>query len=391
MTRTPPGLRRAIWPASTSRPVASPLQPSVVYASLDPDGLDAQYETGSGYTYGREGHPNADVVAGLIDDLEGAEGGIVVSSGMAAVTLGLLGSVGAGDHVIGSDQLYGRSLRLLKETLPALGIETTLVDVGDLEAVERACKANTRIILVETVSNPMLRVADLSALSDIAKRAGSLLAVDNTFTTPRGLQPLSLGADIVIHSVTKLLAGHSDATLGYVVAANPEINAKMAVLSATMGFTPSPFDCWLAERGLYSFHLRHDRVVSTAQRLADALAEVPGVVRVIYPGRTDHPDHNQAVRLLGDKGGNMVSFEITGGRDAANRFVRAVEHIPFAPTLGDIGTTISHPATSSHRALSDAERSALGITEGFFRVSVGCEDPDTLVSEFVEALRTTAG
>lgn len=379
---------RARWPESASRPVVSPLQPSVVYASADPDALDRQYGgEEKGYTYAREGHPNAEVLAGLLDDLEGAEGGLVVGSGMAAVTLALLANLKAGDHVIGADQLYGRSLRLMTENLPRLGIETSLVDPTEASAVEAAIRPNTRMILIETVSNPTLRVADLEGVIAVAKAKGILLAVDNTFTTPAVLTPLRMGADVVIESVTKLLAGHSDATLGYVAARDPAIQERINLLAATMGFTPSPFDCWLAERGLYTFRLRYAQAAATARELADALASAPGVIRVIYPTRADHPDHNRAVHLLQGQGGNMVSFELAGGRAAANAFVRAAGALNFAPTLGDVATTISHAATSSHRAMSPEARSALGISEGFFRVSVGCESADALTEAFVSALK----
>ncbi|MGI9388873.1 MAG: trans-sulfuration enzyme family protein [Boseongicola sp.] len=378
---------RARWPESASRPVATPIQPSVVYASQDPDALDCQYEgLEKGYTYAREGHPNADVLAALLDRMEKASGGTITSSGMAAVTVALLSVLKAGDHAIGADQLYGRSLRVMTEELPRLGVETSLIDPTDLAAAEAAIRPNTRLILVETVSNPTLRIADLDGLIALARKRNVTVAVDNTFPTPRGVQPLENGADIVLHSVTKLLAGHSDATLGYVVARDADLNKRIAELSATLGVTPSPFDCWLAERGLYSFEMRYERAAGNALSLADALAEQPSVKRVFYPGRHDHPDHNRATQLLGGEGGNMVSFEIGGGRDAANTFVRAADSLNFAPTLGDIATTISHPASSSHRALSEADRNAIGITQGFFRVSVGCEAEETLLAAFADAL-----
>ena len=381
MTRPP--MKRAPWPDSISRPVATPLQPSVVYAAADPDALDAQYEGATkGYTYAREGHPNAEVLAGLIDGMEDASGGVITGSGMAAVTVALLGHLKAGDHVIGADQLYGRSLRLMTEELPRLGIDTSLADPTDVSAVASAIQPNTRMILIETVANPTLRVADLEGIIKL----GILVAVDNTFTTPSLLKPLTMGADIVLHSVTKMLAGHSDATLGYVVSRDPELNERMAALSATMGTTPSPFDCWLAERGLYSFDMRFKRASDTAAALADALSGKPGVDRVLYPTRPDHPDHNRVKSLMPDTAGNMVSFELSGGRDAANRFTRALDGVAFAPTLGDIATTLSHPASSSHRGLTEDERLGLGISQGFFRVSVGCEAPDDLIDAFLAAL-----
>lgn len=380
-------IRRARFPASVSRPVVSPIQPSVVYASEDADALDAQYEGRvKGYTYAREGHPNAEALAGLIDRLEGAEGGLVVGSGMAAVTLALLANLKAGDHVIGADQLYGRSLRLMREDLPRFGIGVSLADPTDIRALEAAMRPETRLMLLETVSNPTLRVADIQGAVVLARKHGILLAIDNTFTTPRALRPFDIGADIVIHSVTKLLAGHSDATLGYVAARDPQVREKMRILAATMGMTPSPFDCWLAERGLYTFDLRFERASATAARLAEALSNARGVRRVLYPTRPDHPDHNRAQGLLRGQGGTMVSFELAGGRDQVNRFLRAAATLAFAPTLGDVATTLSHPASSSHRALSEAQRLELGIPEGFIRVSVGCEDPESLVATILSGI-----
>ncbi len=378
-------VRRTPWPQSTSRPVVTPLQPSVVYASPDPDALDAQYRDGTGYTYAREGHPNASVLATKIDALEGATGGIITGSGMSAVGAVFLGCLKAGDHVLGGDQLYGRTLRLMTQDLPRFGIETSLADPTDSAAMRAAIRPNTRLIVVEVISNPTLRIADMEGIIALARDTGALLAVDNTFTTPRLYRPFDHGADIVIHSVTKLLAGHSDALLGYVAARDGDLARAIRDAAVTFGLSPSPFDCWLAERGLHSFDIRLDRAERNAAALADALAGCAGVTRVIYPGRQDHPDHNRAAGLLGGRGGNMVSFEISGGRRAANAFTRAASQIAFAPTLGDVGTTLSHPASSSHRIMTPQARAALGMSEGFFRVSVGIEEPEILIPEMVRA------
>jgi cystathionine beta-lyase/cystathionine gamma-synthase len=382
-------MRPTALPQSASRPVVTPLSPSVVYASDTPDMLDAQYEGAlHGYTYSREGHPNADVVASAIDRMEGAPHmGVVTSSGMGAVSAVLLGLTAAGDHVIGGNQLYGRSLRMMSEDLPRLGIATSMVDPSDAETVRAALRPETRMILVEVVSNPTLRVADILGLAALAREAGILLVVDNTFTTPRAFRAFDHGADIVIHSITKLLAGHSDVMLGYVAARDADLNKRLRVFTVTAGMTPSPFDCWLAERGMLSFDLRFDRTQATAAILVDHLGSLPGVSRVIYPGRHDHPDHAQAAALLKGQYCNMVSFEMPGGRAQANAFARAAEGLNFAPTLGDVGTTISHPASSSHRALTPERRAELGMSEGFFRVSVGLEDPQTLCDVFTTAVQ----
>lgn len=385
-------VRRVIWPASVSRAVGTPLQPSVVYASESPDQLDAQYQgVVKGFTYAREGHPNAEVLATKIDALEGATGGLILGSGMAAVTAVLMGVLGAGDHVIGGDQLYGRSLRLMGQDLARFGIATSLADPTDVAAMAAAIRPETRMVLIEVVSNPTLRVADLEGIAGLCRARGILLAVDSTFSTPRGIRPLEYGADFVIHSVTKLLAGHSDVTLGYVAARDPAHRRAVYDFAVTTGMTPSPFDCWLAERGLYSFHLRYDRAEENAARLAAHLAAMTGVKRVLYPLRPDHPDHNRAVGLLGTRGGNMLSFELEGGRAAANAMTRAMPDVAFAPTLGDIGTTLSHPASSSHRVMAAEARAALGISEGFFRVSVGVEDIDLLIRDFSAGVAAARG
>lgn len=384
--------RPAGWPASLSTPVISPIAPSVVYASTSPDELDSQYEgRETGYTYAREGHPNADILAQRIDALEGASGGLVVGSGMAAVSAVLLGLCKTGDHVIGADQLYGRSLRMMAEDLPRLGIATTLVDATDATAVAEAIRPETRMVLIEVVSNPTIRIADLDAVAEVCAERGVLLVVDNTFTTPLGIRPFEHGADIVLHSVTKLLAGHSDATLGWVAAKDPELAERMRIFAVTTGMTPSPFDCWLAERGLATFALRYARAQDTSQRLADYLSGAEGVTRVLYPTRPDHPEAARAQSLLKGQGGHMVSFEIEGGRAAANAFAEAASGIAFAPTLGDVGTTLSHPASSSHRALTPEARAKMGVSEGFFRVSVGLEDPDALIACFADGLAAARG
>ena len=380
-------VRRSTPPASVSSPVVTPLYPSVVYASSSADELDAQYEGRvDGFTYAREGHPNAAVLAAKIDLLEGAEQGLITSSGMAAISAVMLGLLKKGDHVVAGNQLYGRSLKMLEHSLPQFGVETTFVDACDAASIEAAVKPNTKLMLFEVVANPTLRVADMDAISKIAQQSDALLAIDNTFTTPRAFQAFEYGADIVIHSITKLLGGHSDVTLGYTAARDTDHRQKIYDAAVTWGFAASPFDCWLAERGIHSFELRYDRAQENAIKLANHLADQPYVEMVLYPGRADHPDHQRAKALLGEQTGNMVSFRIKGGRPAANALIGAAVNIPFAPTLGDVATTLSHPASSSHRGLTEQQRSAIGISEGFFRISVGIEDIDLLCQEFSTAI-----
>ena len=391
-------VRRSDIPQSASRPVATPLFPSVVYASPSADTLDAQYEGKvDGYTYAREGHPNADILASKIDSLEGiasdgdAPGGIVTSSGMGAISAMFLGLLKHGDQVLAGDQLYGRSLRMLSQDLPRLGFETGFFDACDAASLEAAIQPHTRMVMIEAVSNPTLRVADVAGIAALAARHNLILVVDNTFTTPAVFRPFDHGANIIIHSVTKFLAGHSDVTLGYVAARDPEHRTAIYDAAVTWGMTPSPFDCWLAERGMHSFEVRFAAAQTNAAAIADGLAGLPGMRQVLYPGRADHPDHALATSLFGGAFGNMVSFEIEGGRAEVNRFIEAAGQIPFAPTLGDVATTLSHPASSSHRALSVDARAALGISEGFFRLSVGIEPAALLLGELRAALAAIKG
>jgi cystathionine gamma-synthase len=384
-------VRRAPFPRSGTTPLVPPIVPSVVFVARDADHMNSVYEgQEQGFTYGREGSPNADLLASKINALEGAEAGFITSSGMSAVAAIVLGLLKAGDHIVAGNQLYGRTMRLISQELPRLGFATDLVDASDVAAVERAMRPNTRMLLVEVVSNPLLRIPDVAALAAAARARGALMVVDNTFPTPLAFQPLSVGADIVFHSITKMLAGHSDVTLG-AVCGSRELTTPIRDAIVTWGLNGSPFDCWLAERGLNTLELRVARANANAAALAEFLAREPAVRRVLYPGRADHPDHSVARRLLGDHFGNMVTFELAGGRDTVNRFMQALRSIPFAPTLGDVSTMISHPAVTSHRGLTAEAREALGIREGTIRVSVGVEPFTVIEDEFRTALAAVVG
>jgi len=370
-------VRRSRQSESASRPVVTPISPSVVYASPDADALDAQYDGRvQGYTYGREGHPNWTILAEKLDWMEGVPedsgGGVVMASGMAAVGVVFQAVLKAGDHVVAGNQLYGRSLRLLSEELPRMGVAVTLADPTDGRAFAEAIRSETRLVLVEVVSNPTLRVADMEAIAAARRENGALLAVDNTFTTPRLYRPLAHGADVVIHSVTKMLAGHSDVTLGYAAARDPELARRLYDVAVTWGLTPSPFDCWLAERGLHSFELRFERAQANSVALADHLAGLEGVESALYPGRPDHPDHNRAVALLGGQGGQYGQLP-TAGRPGRGQPVPARRRAH--PLRADLGRHRHH-----------AVAAALGITEGFIRVSVGIEEAWLLKREFAAAV-----
>ncbi|MCZ2340208.1 MAG: aminotransferase class I/II-fold pyridoxal phosphate-dependent enzyme [Bacteroidales bacterium] len=356
------------------RPLVPPLQPAAVYVFPDLDAVDAVYHREiPGYIYARDGHPNAAELAATLTQREAAHWGIVTASGMAAISAAILGIVSTGDRILASDRLYGKTTRLLRNELSRLGVVTEFVDICDRDVVREALKKPTRILFTETISNPLCRIADLPALAELTQQSHTELIVDNTFATPELCRPLALGATLVVESLTKLIAGHSDVTLGYVggvQSANPE---RIISGVSTWGLASNPFDCWLASRGLETLTLRVQAATTNAGIVADWLAEQPNVARVFYPGRIDHPDHGISSRLLPQGPGNMLAFELVGGRAAVNRWMRACPNIPFAPSLGHTRTTCSHPASTSHRFDPPAEKQRQGISDGLVRLSVGCE------------------
>jgi len=373
---------------NSSTPLVSPIIQSNVYVTKDPSTLDKIYNGEiSGYTYAREKHPNSDILAKRINLLENSKFGFITSSGMSAIAAVLFGLCKSGEHVIGGDQLYGRTLRLLQDDLPRLGIKTSLVDTTNYKNVLESITEDTKIVIIELISNPTLRISDIINIAKVCKKNNILLVVDNTFTTPLTMKPLDLGADIVIHSITKLLAGHSDVTLGYFATNQSKIFKPIYDYAVTTGLTPSPFECWLAERGMNTFQIRFQRCQENAEKLALWLQKRPEVINVIYPKLGNHPDIKIFKKIFKGNSCNMVSFELKGNRTSADKFAKNANRISFAPTLGDVGTTLSHPSSSSHRSLSKPKRKKMGITESFFRVSVGLENFDDLKNEFIKGFK----
>jgi cystathionine beta-lyase/cystathionine gamma-synthase len=338
-----------------------------------------------GYAYRRDGHPNADLLAEKCRKLHQADRAAVAASGMGALALAVLSQLQQGDHLVVSDQLYGKSLALLAGEAPRLGISATVVDACNLAAVADACTPRTRMIVVETITNPRLRVADLAGLVEVARARGVKLLVDNTFASPLLCRPLAWGADLVLESLTKIMNGHSDVLLG-LLCGRAECWERVPGLLSTFGWTASPFDCWLATRGLGTLHLRAERAASNALAAARMLSGHPAVASVDYPGLPGHPDHSLAARQFGGRFGSMVTFHLAGGRAGADRFIAGARDIPFFPSLGELHTTLSHPASTSHRALSPKARAALGISEGTIRLSVGTESPQFVLEALERGL-----
>jgi cystathionine beta-lyase/cystathionine gamma-synthase len=370
----------------SSRPLAPPLYASSVYALPDLDTLDriVNHEE-PGFCYARDDHPNARGLAARLTALEGGEWAVVCGSGMAAISSIFAATLAQGMRVVASDRLYGRTTQMLSQDLPRFGVHAEFVDSSDLASVARALETPTKLLFVETMSNPLLAIADINALAEIARARGCLFVVDNTFATPALCQPLRHGADLVMESLTKMIGGHSDVTLGLVSGRGP-LGEEIGCTVSVWGFASNPFDCWLAERGLATLDLRVRAACANAAALADWLAGQPGIRHVIYPGRADHPGHALAARLLGGSYGNMLCFELSGGREAVNRFMRSATGIPFSPSLGDTATTCSHPASTSHRYVRPAEKARQGITDGLVRLSVGVEDQAAIRAEMAKGL-----
>jgi cystathionine beta-lyase/cystathionine gamma-synthase len=369
-----------------STPLVPPLYQSSVYTLPDLDTLDRIMDgEAPGFIYARDGHPNARHLAAELAALEKAPWGVVCASGMAAVSSILLATVKQGDRVVASNRLYGKTAQLLAQEFSQYGVQTTFVDANDLEQVRAALEKPARMLFVETMSNPLVRVVDLEALGKLARERDCLLVVDNTFATPVLCRPMELGAAAVIESLTKMIGGHSDVTLGF-VCGRADLQEAVVPVVSTWGLASNPFDCWLAARGLTTLPLRMRAASENALRLAEWLAQQAGVKRVVYPGLRDHPDHDLTGRLLGGCYGNMLCFELEGGREGVNRFLRLAPGIPFSPSLGNTTTTLSHPATTSHRHVSPAEKRRQGIGDGLIRLSVGIEDFPQLQREMARGL-----
>ncbi|WP_428267056.1 cystathionine gamma-synthase [Haliangium sp.] len=328
-----------------------------------------------GFEYSRTHNPTRFALEDNIASLEGGRYGLAFASGLAATST-VLQLLSAGDHVIAVDDLYGGTFRLFDKVYRRLGIEFDYVDpVGGAAAVEAVVRPNTRMVWLETPTNPMLKLCDIAQVAEVCKKRDLVLAVDNTFMTPYNQQPLALGADIVCHSTTKYLNGHSDVVGGAVVTSDDDLHERLAFLQNAVGAVPSPMDSFLVLRGIKTLHVRMDRHERNARALAEWLSGHEQVERVIYPGLESHPQHALAARQQRGFGG-MLSFDLRGGLDAARAFLRACELFALAESLGGVESLIEHPAIMTHASVPAERRRVLGIGDGFIRLSVGIEDLD---------------
>src|SRR5450432_1087039 len=351
------------------------MEPIVLSTTFAQDGPGAH----KGYDYSRAGNPTRGALERCIASLEGATDGIAFGSGCAATTAVLL-MLKSGDHVLVGDDVYGGTFRIFDKVLAQFGLEASFIDMSDAARVADAMRPNTRLVWMETPSNPMLKVIDIAAIAAVARARGVPLAVDNTFATPMLQRPLALGATLVVHSTTKYLNGHSDVVGGAVLTSDAAIAERLRFLQNSVGGVPSPFDCYLVLRGLKTLAIRMKRHVETARIVVDHLARHPQVTRVHYPGLKSHPGHDVAARQMSAPGG-MISFELNGALEQAAAFLRALRIFACAESLGGVESLAEHPAIMTHASLPPEARRALGIGDGLIRLSVGLEDPADLVAD----------
>ncbi|TCM93070.1 cystathionine gamma-lyase/homocysteine desulfhydrase [Paenibacillus sp. BK033] len=336
-----------------------------------------------GYEYSRTGNPTRHALEELIKELEGGARGLAFSSGMAAIHT-VLSRLGSGDHLLVTDDVYGGTFRIVTRVLARLGIEATFVDTADLDALEQAVRPNTKALLVETPTNPLLKLTDISAVSGWAKSHGLMFIVDNTFGTPYWQTPLALGADVVVHSATKYLGGHSDVVAGLVVTADEKLGEELHYIQNAVGGVLGPHDSWLLIRGMKTLGLRMEAHENNAREIASFLAEHPAVRKVYYPGLPDHPQHELAKRQALGFGG-MISFDV-GSTGKVAEVLRKVRYFTLAESLGAVESLISVPARMTHASIPKERRELLGITDGLIRISVGIEDREDLISDLTQSL-----
>ncbi|MEM7605813.1 MAG: cystathionine gamma-synthase [Myxococcota bacterium] len=371
----------AIHAGQSPDPVSGAVMPPIVLASTFAQSSPGVHQ---GFEYARTDNPTRQTLEACVAALEGASHGVVFGSGCAAMTT-LFQTLQPGDHIVACDDVYGGTFRILDKVMSTFGVETSWVDMQSPGAVREALRPSTKMLWVETPTNPMLKVIDIAAMAEIAKGAGALLAVDNTFATPMLQRPLMMGADIVVHSMTKYLNGHSDVVGGAVLTSNDAVAEKLKFLQNATGAILSPFDSFLVLRGLKTLPVRMARHCDSALQLAEWLSEQAGVEAVIHPGLPSHPGHALAAKQMNGFGG-MISVRLAGGLPAARAFLESTKLFTLAESLGGVESLIEHPAIMTHGSVPRETRESLGITDGFVRLSVGLEGLEDLRNDLQVAL-----
>jgi cystathionine beta-lyase/cystathionine gamma-synthase len=370
-------VRAAIKPDPTTGAIVPPLYQTATYV-LPEVGRDL------GFDYTRSANPTRQLLEENLAAIEGGKYGVCFASGMAAVD-SCMKILSAGDHVVCSDDVYGGVSRHFDNILVRYGLEFTYVNSSEPEEVKAAIKSNTKMLWVETPTNPLLKVSDLEAMAKIAKEHDLIYGVDSTFATPVFLRPLEFGADIVMHSTTKYISGHNQLIGGILITNRDDIFEEMKYVQKTIGAVPSPFDCWLTLLGVKTLHLRMAKHTENGQIVAEFLEAHPKVAKVIYPGLPSHPQHEIAKAQMSGYSG-MISFELTGGIQAGKAVMNNVKLCALAESLGAVETMITHPATMTHADVPAADRHARGLTDGLVRISVGIEDPEDIMTDLEQAL-----
>jgi cystathionine gamma-lyase len=337
-----------------------------------------------GYCYSRTGNPTRSALEANLAALEEAKYGLAFASGLAAIN-NVLNILRSGDHVVACRDLYGGSYRIFTKLYQKFGVEFTFVDPSRLDEIDAAFTDRTKLLWLETPSNPLLQIVDLAAAAALARRRGVLTVVDNTFATPYLQRPLALGADIVVHSTTKYLAGHNDVIGGALVTDDASLNEELKFFQNAVGAVPGPQDCFLVLRGVKTLSLRMERHCENAQRIAESLAKHPAVTKVYFPGLSSHPGHEIAARQMSGFGG-IVSFEVAGDNESALKFVSGVKLWTLAESLGSVKSLLCHPATMTHASVEPEVRRERGVHDTLVRLSVGIEDVRDLTKDLDQAL-----
>ncbi|MBN9516775.1 MAG: O-succinylhomoserine sulfhydrylase [Alphaproteobacteria bacterium] len=337
------------------------------------------------YQYSRFGNPTVSMFENRLAALEGAEACRSTSTGMSAVFFALLALLKSGDRIVAARQLFGSCHYIVSDLLPKYGIQSELVDGGDLAQWEKALSKPTQAVLFESPSNPMLDIVDVKAVCDLAHKAGAKVVLDNAFATPILQRPLEFGADVVVHSATKYIDGQGRTLGGAVLGSKEFILDKLQPIIRNCGPSLSPFNAWVLVKGLETLGLRIDRHCANARRVADTLAAHPAIGRVLYPGRPDHPQHKLAAKQMSDFGG-VVTFDLKAGKWAAFEMLNRLQIVDISNNLGDAKSLATHPATTTHMRIGAEERTKLGITDGTIRLSVGLEDAEDIIADLVQAL-----
>ena len=375
-------VRAGITPDPTTGSIIPPIYQTATYV-LPEVGRDL------GFDYTRSSNPTRQVLEDNLAAIEGGEYGISYSSGMAAVD-SCMKLLKSGDHVVCSDDVYGGVSRHFNRVLENYGLSFTYVDTSQPETVRQAIRPETKMLWIETPTNPLLKITDVEVMAAIAKENELYFGVDSTFATPVYLRPLELGADIVMHSTTKYLSGHNQIIGGIVVTNRDDIRDQLKFIQKTIGAVSSPFDCWLTLLGLKTLSLRMERHSANAQQVAEFLEAHPKVAKVIYPGLESHPQHAIAKAQMSGFSG-MISFELTGGIAAGKAVMNGVRLAGLAESLGAVETMITHPATMTHAEVPDADRHARGLSDGLVRLSVGIEDVEDIIADLGQALDSAPG